>query len=184
MKNDNLNTIFKNLEGHFDIEAPELGHQLRFLDKLNTGVSKTNKRLTFWRPLLAIAASIVLMISVFTYSQYNTNNVYELANVSPEMATTQDFFTNTIALELEKIDEVKSPETQKLVDDAIIQISILEEQYIALKKDLRESGNDKRVIFAMITNFQNRIDVLQSVIQQIENVNQLNNEQNEKSTTI
>ena len=184
MKNDTLNTIFNNLEGSFDTEAPELGHQLRFLDKLNNGVAKTNKRRTVWKPLLAIAASLVLMISFFTYTMQNSSDLHELANVSPEMATTQDFFTNTIATELEKLDEVKSPETQKLVDDAIFQISILDAQYLELKKDLSESGNDKRVIFAMITNFQNRIDVLQSVIQQIENVNQLKNNQNEKSTTI
>mgnify|MGYP000909537642 CR=1 FL=1 len=53
------------------------------------------------------------MISVFTYTQQNSKDLYELANVSPEMATTQDFFANTIATELEKLDEVKSPETQK-----------------------------------------------------------------------
>ena len=186
MENDKINKIFKNLEGSFDIEAPELGHELRFLDKLknNNSVAISNKRRNIWKPLLAIAASLVLMISFFTYTQQNSNELYDLANVSPEMATTQDFFTSTIATELENLDEAKSPETQKLVDDAIFQISILEEQYLDLKKDLCESGNDKRVIFAMITNFQNRIDVLQSVIQQIENVNQLKNNQNEKSTTI
>ena len=185
MENDNINRMFENLEGSFDIESPKLGHELRFLDKLkNKNDVVTKKRRTNWKPFLAIAASLVLMISIFTFTQQNSNDVYELANVSPEMSTTQDFFTNTIASELEKLDEVKSPETQKLVDDAIFQISILEEQYALLKTDLSESGNDKRVIFAMITNFQNRIDVLQSVIQQIENVNQLKNNQNEKSTTI
>ena len=33
MKKDNLNTLFKNLEKDFDVEAPSLGHQQRFLDK-------------------------------------------------------------------------------------------------------------------------------------------------------
>ena len=186
MENNNINKIFENLEGSFDIETPKLGHELRFLDKLknSNNVAVSRERGSTWKPFLAIAASLVLMISVFTYTQQNSKDLYELANVSPEMATTQDFFANTIATELEKLDEVKSPETQKLVDDAIFQISILDAQYLELKKDLSESGNDKRVIFAMITNFQNRIDVLQSVIQQIENVNQLKNNQNEKSTTI
>lgn len=187
METDNINKMFNNLEGSFDVATPNLGHKQRFLDKLEgkteTLADSSNKTSGFWKPFLAIAASLVLMLSFLTYSQDSSDN-YDLANVSPEMATTQDFFTNTITSELEKLDEVKSPETQKLVDDAIYQISILEEQYKNLKVDLSESGNDKRVIFAMISNFQNRIEILQSVIEQIENVKQLNNNKNEKSTTI
>ena len=51
-----------------------------------------------------------------------------------------------------------------------------------LKKDLVESGNDKRVIYAMITNFQNRIDLLQNVINTIEEIKTLKETENE--TTI
>ena len=36
----------------------------------------------------------------------------------------------------------------------------------------------------MISNFQNRINILQNTLEQIENVKQLNNTTNEKSTTI
>ena len=185
MKKDTINNLFNNLEGSFDIETPATGHEARFLHKLENEqkVVNINKKTNYWRPFVAVAASIIIMVSVFTISQ-NTNQTTDLASVSPEMATTQDFFTNTITSELEKLDEVKSPETQKLVDDAIFQISVLEEQYVQLREDLSESGNDKRVIFAMITNFQNRIDILQSVIEQIENVKQLNDNKNENSTKI
>ena len=187
MENDTINKMFKNLEGNFDVASPNSGHKQRFLDKLEGNaesiVDNSSKSSGFWKPLLAIAASLVLMLSFLTYTQGSSDN-YDLASVSPEMATTQDFFTNTITSELEKLDEVKSPETQKLVDDAIYQISVLEDQYKNLKEDLSDSGNDKRVIFAMISNFQNRIEILQSVIEQIENVKQLNNNQDEKSTTI
>ena len=185
MKKDTINNLFNNLEGSFDIETPATGHEARFLHKLENEqkVVNINKKTNYWRPFVAVAASIIIMISVFTISQ-NTNQTTDLASVSPEMATTQDFFTNTITSELEKLDEVKSPETQKLVDDAIFQIAVLEEQYVQLREDLSESGNDKRVIFAMITNFQNRIDILQSVIEQIENVKQLNDNKNENSTKI
>ena len=42
-----------------------------------------------------------------------------------------------------------------------------------LTKDLSESGDDKRVIYAMISNFQNRIDVLQTVIERVDAIKQL-----------
>lgn len=185
MENDNINKLFKDLEGSFDIETPQENHKLRFLEKLESGnsIALINEKRTFWKPLVAIAASVVLMISIFSFSQTEKNR-NELASVSPEMATTQDFFTNTITEELETLNDIKSPETQKLVDDAIVQISILEKQYQNLKQDLGDSGKDKRVIYAMIANFQSRIDILQNVIQQIETIKQLNKINDEKSTTI
>ena len=52
-----------------------------------------------------------------------------------------------------------------------------------MENDLLESGNDKRVIHAMIQNFQQRIDLLSEVLEQIENIKSLNN-QNYESNTI
>ncbi len=183
MKNDNLNTLFKNLKEDFDIETPGLGHQQRFLDKLNnqteTVVLNTKPQRSIWRPLIGIAASVALLISLFVGFQQDSNSK-DLASVSPEMATTQDFFTNAITSELEKLNSEETPEFQDLIIDALFQIKILEENYEKLKIDLNESGNDKRVIYAMITNFQNRIDVLQNVVEQIDNLKQ----QNENSSTI
>ena len=56
--------------------------------------------------------------------------------------------------------------------------------YEKLKLDLTSSGEDKRVIYAMITNFQNRIDLLENVLEQIEEIKQLKNSNNENITTL
>ena len=187
MKNNNLNTLFKNLEKDFDIETPRLGHQQRFLDKLNNQkenvVLITKPQQSIWKPLIGIAASVAILISLFVGFQQD-NNSKDLASVSPEMATTQDFFTNAITSELEKLNSEETPEFQDLIVDALFQIKILEENYELLKIDLNESGDDKRVIYAMIANFQNRIDVLQNVLQHIEDVKQLKNNTYENSSTI
>ena len=66
----------------------------------------------------------------------------ELAAVSPEMAKTQDFFTKAIEEELYNINEARTPETQKLVEDALIQLEILEKDYKQLTEDLATSGED------------------------------------------
>ena len=77
MANDNLNTLFKNLNKDFDIETPGLGHQQRFLDKLNNQkdsiVLMANPQRNFWKPLISIAASIVLLISLFIGFQIDGN---------------------------------------------------------------------------------------------------------------
>ena len=40
--------------------------------------------------------------------------------------------------------------------------------------ELKESGENKRVIFAMITNFQQRIEVLQTILLQLEELEDFN----------
>jgi len=190
MSENNLNTLFKNLNADFNTEEPNLGHQNRFLEKLNSQntkkeiPNKSSKSLRrLWRPLTGIAASIALLITVFIGIQ-NDSTPKGLASISPEMATTQDFFTNTITSELEKLNSEESPEFQNLIVDALFQIKILEENYKELTVDLKESGDDKRVIYAMISNFQNRIDLLQNVVEQIDNLKQQKPEQNENSSTL
>lgn len=184
MSKDNLDKIFKNLENDFNVEAPNPGHQARFLDKLNNQNNKSTMviklKTSIWKPLMGIAASIVLLISVFI-GLNQTEGVVDLASVSPEMAQTQDFFTSSINEELKKLKEESSPEVQVLIQDALKRINLLEKNYESLKIDLKDSGEDNRVIYAMISNFQNRIDILQNALEQIEIVKQLKISSNEMS---
>ena len=60
----------------------------------------------------------------------------------------------------------------------------MEQDYQKLKTDLTDSGNDQRVIYAMISNFQNRIGILNTVLEQIEDVKQLKTNTNETKYTI
>ena len=50
-----------------------------------------------------------------------------------------------------------------------------------LKDDLIDSGKDNRVIHAMIQNFQQRIDLLNNVLTQIENIKTLKNQNHENN---
>lgn len=185
MKDNSIDKIFENLKGTFDIESPNEGHEQRFLNKLNSqnATISITKRKNYWKPILSIAASVIILIAVFIPVQksYGTG---DLSSISPELATTQDFFTTTINAELERINSEKSPETEQLISDALKQIILLEQQYDTLLKDLKTSGNDKRVIHAMISNFQNRINLLEDVLKEIETIKQLKQEHNENIQTI
>ena len=177
-KKDDIDTLFKNLEGRFDVHESPTGHQSRFLERIQTAEKVSEKKNNWWRPL-SIAASFLVLIAL-GMSFFNTNETKnDLASVSPEMEKTQSFFTAAIKKELQTLKSHDSAETQALVKDAIQQLTILEQEYETLKQDLTESGNDKRVIYAMITNFQNRIDLLQNVIETIEEVKTLNTNKDE-----
>ena len=183
---DNLENLFNELQNNFDFEEPTTGHKQRLVSKLNMQdrmVHKVAKKRFNWQPLIGIAASIILIIALVIGNDQEAN-ASGLASVSPQMAQTQDFFTTTISAELKKLENAKNPETQLLIQDALNQLKRLEIEYESLTSDLNQSGHDQRVIYAMITNFQNRIDILQNTLKQIEIVEQLKNNTNENNNTI
>ena len=183
MNKDTLDTMFDNLQNTFDVELPNAGHEDRFLAKLreqNTALTSTSAKSSYWKPFIGIAASVLLCLGLFGVFNQEPE-VVDLASVSPEYSKTQDFFTVTLNSELNKLESERTPETELMINDALKRINDLEIAYEDLKVDLSESGNDKRVIYAMITNFQNRIDLLKNVLEQIEetkNIKQISNENN------
>lgn len=187
MDNKNIDTMFDRLQSEFDVELPNSGHEARFLKKLNANnnVSVNSEKSSGfnWKPFLAIAASLVICFAIFTTSQSEAETL-DLANVSTELSETQDFFTATIEAELKKLDEERSPLTEQVITDALEQIELLENDYKKLKTDLAESGKDQRVIYAMISNFQSRIDILNYVLEHIETIKKLNTNSNETKNTI
>jgi hypothetical protein len=188
MSKDNLDKLFDDLKDTFDIEEPNFGHTKRFLDKLNNQTKsstnrKKSKKTQLWKPLIGIAATLLLIMTLVITNK-SQNNSRDLASVSPEMEKTQSFFTSTISEELKKLERESNPETQRIINDALIQLKKLELDYENLKADLTKSGDDNRVIFAMIKNFQNRIDILQNTLTHIETIKQLNKISNENNSKI
>ena len=185
---DKLDDLFKTLQHDFDVEEPNAHHEDRFLAKLkhqNTVKQPTaiKNSYSFIKPIMAVAATVILLLTL-TFAFQTEDNPTDLASVSPEMAKTQSFFNATIAQELKELEKENAPEVQPLIQDALKQLNILETDYNNLKQDLNKSGHDKRVIYAMIANFQNRIEILETVLETIDTVKQLKNISNENKNTI
>lgn len=176
MSKNTLDDLFKNLENDFDTKNPQLGHQERFLNKLNTKKSTSSLRKnSFWKPFIGIAASIALLVSLFVFSS-KENNTIDLASISPEMAKTETLFMASLTKELENLNSEDMPEYQELIVDALFQLKILEEDYNQLILGLKEQPNDKLILDAMILNFQSRINVLQDAKDTIEDLKKTNNQ--------
>ncbi len=179
---DEIEKLFERMENQLDIYEPSADHKVRFLEKLqeqNKVVALAPKKRN-WTRSLAIAASITLLIGMISIASLsNTNEKADLASVSPQMEDTQNFFTVAIKTQLEEIDKKSSAETAQLVVDAMKQLEKLESSYEILKKDLVKSSNDKRVISAMVKNFQKRALLLEEVLEKIKNIKTLKILENE-----
>ncbi|MRI00317.1 hypothetical protein GH721_07175 [Kriegella sp. EG-1] len=187
MQDNKIEDIFKELQGHFDTEEPNSGHELRFLDKLKAETivpHNTPKKINWWKPL-SIAASIILVFAIaLGYLNTTTSIEEKVAEISPEAANTQFYFANLIEEQVKELESLDTPETKKIITDTMSQLSKLELNYKNLEIDLLNGGNSKLILSAMITNFQTRIDLLEEVIEQIEDIKTLKKFEENKSLSI
>ena len=180
MKKNTIDELFKNLEGSYDLHETPDGHERRFMNKLRAveAAEEPVVRRLWWKPL-AIAASIIVIFGIGFFMNGQSDSTMDLANISPELEQTQSFFDTAINEEIQKLKAFESPETKSMIDDAMSKINALDEEYQNLREDLTISGNDKRVIHAMIANLQSRIDLLEQVVAMAEDLNNLKSKEDE-----
>ncbi len=178
-KKDTIDQLFDNLSGSFDFETPTLGHQQRFLNKLTNKLTNNktiNSKHNAYK-YLAIAACFMMLLSI-AYSYTNTATTIEeqVVAISPEISNTEFYFANIIEQEVKKLKSKNSPATKKIIADTMLQLKKLETNYKKLELDLINGGNSKLILSAMITNFQTRIDLLQDVLLQVEEIKNIDHE--------
>lgn len=183
MKKDPITNLFDTLHGTFDTEEPLEGHQERFLDKLNPIPSvkplTNNKKPTL--RYVSIAATLILLCSlsmvIFYTSSPSINE--QVVEISPEISKTEFYFANLITQEVNKLQSESSPATKQIIADTMDQLDKLEKNYKSLENDLINGGNSKFILSAMITNFQTRIDLLEDVLYQVEEIKKIKNRDHE-----
>ncbi len=163
--------IKKNNDSFNSFELPE-GHFERFQQKLSTQKRNTISR-TYW---FSIAAGFVFLIMISALVRYqfmqtkmaiNENKIISLSDVSPKYKEVENFYKADLdqkITEFQKLDCKIDLEQKKMVDQELEQLDIV---YVSLQKELKINQNDTRIINAMINNYQNKIQFLELVIDQI-----------------
>lgn len=174
-ENDDLDQLFNKFENQWDIHEMNPDHQIDFLDKLNNKKPR-KKNYAGW----AIAASIAVLLGVSLF--YNNNEKpKELKFASQETKRTDSIFNILIENELVKLKEKNSPENEQIINDALKQMKVFDADYEKIIKEAQKNGENKQIIYAMISNLQTRISFLQTVLQRIEENENLKNTSNEKT---
>ncbi|CAL2086124.1 hypothetical protein [Tenacibaculum sp. 190524A05c] len=162
-----------------DIFEPHSGHEDRFLRKLEKPQSKG---VSFkW---LSVAASVVLLIGFYFGTMYQPKQEINFSDIAPEMGETQMFFVNAINHELREIEKYRNLDTESIIEEALDDIEELEEHYKNYVKDLEFKGNEEQIIQAMVTNYQQRLKILQSLQTLLERLKNPSNQNIEFNETI
>lgn len=174
-ENDNLDQLFNRFENQWDVQDLNSDHQEVFLNKLNR---KQPKKKNYWFAT-AIAASIVLMLGISVF--YNNEKPKEFKFASKETQRTDSIFNILIDNELVKLKEKSSPENEQIINDALNQMKLFDADYQKIINELQKNGENKQIIYAMISNLQTRISFLQTVLKRIEENENLKNTTDEKT---
>jgi hypothetical protein len=177
MKNENekLDQLFENLEDQWDVQELNSQHIDRF--SVKWALKKRKKNYSF---IYAIAASFVVMLGISLFYTDN-ESPRQLKFASKETKQTDSIFTVLIERQLQQIKAKKSPENEKIIKDALVQMKSLDSDYEKIKHELEVNGESKPIIYAMISNLQIRISFLQNVLKQIEQSEKLKNLNDEKT---
>lgn len=164
--NDKLNQYCS--ENEFDLLEPSAGHEIRFEQKLNRLYKKEK---TSWK-WLSVAASVVLILGFWFGSNFQ-NTPIKLADVSPKMEEVENYFISTINQEIRTLEKYRSLETETIIEQALNQLEELEDDYRYFLKDLKTNGYKKEIISAMIKNYQKRLEILENVFLQINQIKKI-----------
>lgn len=159
----------------FDINQTPEGHFDRFKERFEVKKTSFNNKSQNLKWYL-VAASLALLVSLWYNFKPQEKLGYELADVSEQMKETQTYFTSVLASEIKKVNLEKNEITNKIIIDALSRVELLENEYSKLSIELKNTGFDKRIINAMIFNFQQRIEILQNLLDQIETIKNTQNE--------
>ena len=80
-----------------------------------------------------------------------------------------------------KLKEKSSPENEQIINDALKQMKVFDADYAKIIAELQKNGENKQIIYAMISNLQTRISFLQTVLQRIEENEKFKNTTDEKT---
>ncbi len=169
---DKLHQFFS--ENEFDFQEPHSGHLKRFERRLN---QPKHQQIIPWK-WFSVAASVVLILGFWLGSNHQKKQI-DLADLSPKMEEVQTYFVSTINQEVKTLEKNRSLETETIIENALDQLEELEDEYNYFIKELTKNGKQRKLINAMIKNYQQRLDILENTLKQIEqikNPNLLNNE--------
>ncbi|PHS06250.1 MAG: hypothetical protein COA88_10850 [Kordia sp.] len=166
--NSNIKHLLNNQAKKFDIEVPNSGHKARFIEKLakkNTPEKKSNNN-NYW--YLNIAAAFIICIGSFSiYNSKNNTETSAVENPFIDISNAQFHLEGIVKRELVKLELERNTTTENIIDGALSQLEFLEQEQHKLEGQLKVNY-DKRIIKALVDNFQYRIQLLENVMQQIE----------------
>jgi hypothetical protein len=185
MMEDKWKKIFNQNRAILQDEFPlPIGHEERFLAKLNEH-RNTGKisRMNYWK--VAAVLIPILMLSAYYFLELNPIKIQpetvELADYSKDLGEAENYLAYVVKEKTKEINQLKNKENKDLINHSLNELDSLQSNYNQLLKDLKESGGNPQVIKSVVMNLQFQVEVLESVMNQIQTNQQIKNNYDENT---
>jgi cell division protein FtsL len=172
-----LENQVRNNRQKFDSQEPSSGHMERFEQKL----IKRQSRSLFSRIPYALKAAVVLLLvalsSILIYEQaqiyYQNQRILSLQDISDEFGEAELYYTSLIKNKYQEINRlnIEDPRQKEMLMNELDEMDRL---FHSLQKDFQANPADERIINAMISHYQLKLEVMSQIIKQLEEVNKVN----------
>ena len=150
--------IIENRE-QFDNQEPPEGLWNKMEQEM---APKRNTLGIFWK-----IAAVLFLISTLVLLVDKTND-HAGAQLSQEFVQAEDYYVTMINQRKNSIKEQLTPEEEQIF---LEEINELDEMYTQLKKTFQSNASNERVVDAMISNLQLRLDILNRQLEILEKIN-------------
>ncbi|MFV0365561.1 MAG: hypothetical protein ACK5JS_03535 [Mangrovibacterium sp.] len=158
-------------QADFERDLPD-GHGARFLAKLETKKTKTLRKKIVWKYAQVAAALVVgFLLATFMHSDpFPKKDFAERQKPTSEVEEMEIFYTSSINAGERRLKHFAdigmfSEEEQQAM---LKEYAEFQENFKMLSNDLEASGNDERVVQAMVRMYKVRLEVIEKIIDELE----------------
>ncbi|MEN8157327.1 MAG: hypothetical protein ABFS10_10260 [Bacteroidota bacterium] len=173
-----LEKHIRNQREALDSDSPREGHEARFLQKLER---QPRRRVNF-RHALQVAASIaIILTSTVVLMRNRTGDEVARHEIPATVLEADRYYSTQVSYkydEIRRFDFDSSEEKMVLLDE----LKELDDYHQQLLSDLEANPGDERVINALIRHYQLKLDVMDQIILQLNQLKTVKENRNE--TTI
>jgi low affinity Fe/Cu permease len=163
---------------HLDIDQPSKGHEARFLKKLDKPLRRVN-----FRHVLQIAASIAIILTsaVVLIQQNKSGSKIAEREIPTSVQEADMYFTSQMD---QRYDQIREFSFDNAEEKAVLlhELEDLDAFQQQLLEDLEANPGDERVINALIRHYQIKLDVMDQIIVQLNQLKTETKNQNEKES--
>lgn len=164
-----------------DSDLPREGHEDRFLQKLERLKERGPVRRIRFRHAIQVAASVaIILTSAIVLIRKDKGNEMAAQQVIPAAVLEADtYYTSQVDARYE---EIKDFDFNDAEEKAVLldELNDLEEYHQQLMKDLEANPDDERVVTALIRHYQLKLDVMDQIITQLNQIKSEISENHEK----
>jgi len=166
-----------------DTDRPREGHEERFMNKLESLPNQRPVRRIRFRHAIQVAASVAIILTsaILLVRKDKSGDKVAQREIPQAVMEADLYYTSQVDA---KYSEISKFDFEDPADKAVLldELKDLESYHQQLMKDLQANPDDERVVSALIRHYQLKLEVMDQIIKQLNQVKNEISENNEKKS--